>query len=445
MPRLSITPAAVFATLVVAAPAGASTVTRAADGTLVLTGAPGETNDVIVGDASDTAPGYISIQDRAPLSSTASGCEPVEWGTVQCRADAGGVDLELGDGNDQARTSAFFPSNVRLQMHGGPGNDTLTGFTGNDLLDGGDGNDTLDGDAGADTIIGGAGDDVVMGDHYEDPSPDVIDGGPGYDRLENDYTSRYTDIQPDVTLTLGGGADDGRPGEGDNVTNVERVVVNVGGSITGTDAAEDLEAFQTSNPITIKAGGGNDIVKAGGGDDTIDGGAGDDFIDAGYGNDTITGGPGRDIIHADLVGNDCGPVWCNYPYGNDTVYAQDGEVDTIDCGIAGNDTVYADPIDNVSDDCDHIVTTGAPAPAGGASNTAGGPSAAGSSSPTSHRGATCHVPKLTGLKVATAKRRLKHAGCRYRTTGRGRHVHRQSVKAGRHIKRTTKITLRLGR
>jgi hypothetical protein len=445
MSRLSITLAAVFATLVVAAPAGASTVTRAADGTLVLVGAPAENSDVVVGDSYTDTPGYVSIQDRAGLTATASGCGPVSYSMVECRADARGVDLELGDGNDQAKTNVFWPTSVPLAMHGGPGNDTLTGFDGNDLLDGGDGNDVLDGGAGADTVLGGNGDDEVMGDHFEDPSPDVIDGGAGYDRLENDYTDRFTDSQPDVAISLGGGADDGRPGEGDNVTNVERVVVNVGGSLTGTDAPEDLEAFQTSHPVTISAAGGNDIISAGGGDDTVDGGAGDDFIDAGYGNDTITGGPGRDVIHADLVGNDCGPVWCNFPYGNDTVYAQDGEVDTIDCGIAGDDTVYADPIDHVSGDCDHIITTGAPAAGGGPAGATGGQATGSSSFTSGHGAASCRVPRVTHMTAAKAKRRLRHAGCRYRTKGHGRHVHRQSIRPGKRIKRTTKVTLRLGR
>src|SRR6201999_2324327 len=57
-------------------------------------------------------------------------------------------------------------------------------------------------------------------------------------------------------------------------------------------------------------------------------------------------------------GGDCGPVWCKYPFGNDTVYAQDGEQDTITCGW-GEDTVYADAIDVVDGDCEHVIRAGA--------------------------------------------------------------------------------------
>ena len=49
-----------------------------------------------------------------------------------------------------------------------------------------------------------------MGDHFEDANPDVIDGSPGTDLLQDDWTSRFTDLHPDVSVTLGGGADDGR-------------------------------------------------------------------------------------------------------------------------------------------------------------------------------------------------------------------------------------------
>jgi hypothetical protein len=55
---------------------------------------------------------------------------------------------------------------------------------------------------------------------------------------------------------------------------------------------------------------------------------------------------------------DCGPLWCKYPFGNDTIYAQDGEVDTISCGW-GTDTVYADAADVVDGDCENVTRNGA--------------------------------------------------------------------------------------
>ena len=55
----------------------------------------------------------------------------------------------------------------------------------------------------------------------------------------------------------------------------------------------------------------------------------------------LIGGPGRDTISGDLAGGDCGPLWCKYPFGNDTIDARDGEVDSVTCGV-GTDTVLAD-------------------------------------------------------------------------------------------------------
>ena len=65
----------------------------------------------------------------------------------------------------------------------------------------------------------------------------------------------------------------------------------------------------------------------------IDGGAGADTIWGGFGNDTITGGTQAD----DIRGGG----------GDDRIYAQDGAVDTIDCGD-GDDRAFTDANDVVS-------------------------------------------------------------------------------------------------
>ncbi|MDQ6749388.1 MAG: hypothetical protein M3Z33_01325 [Actinomycetota bacterium] len=54
------------------------------------------------------------------------------------------------------------------------------------------------------------------------------------------------------------------------------------------------------------------------------------MITGGYGRDRIFGGPGKD-----------------------TIYARDGQRDSIDCG-SGNDTVAADKIDRVAKNCEHV-------------------------------------------------------------------------------------------
>ena len=94
--------------------------------------------------------------------------------------------------------------------------------------------------------------------------------------------------------------------------------------------------------------------------DHLDGGAGNDNVDGGFGDDVLIGGPGRDTISGDLAGGDCGPLWCKYPFGNDTIEARDGEVDSITCG-AGTDTVNADAQDIIAPDCENVVRGGAAA------------------------------------------------------------------------------------
>ena len=71
----------------------------------------------------------------------------------------------------------------------------------------------------ADHVYGDEGNDIVSGDSHKAASPDLIDGGPGVDRIEHDWVSRRVAM----VLTLAGGADDGRPGEGDDVRGVERL------------------------------------------------------------------------------------------------------------------------------------------------------------------------------------------------------------------------------
>ena len=248
-------------------------------------------------------------------------------------------------------------------LDGGAGEDKLVGAEGDDLLRGGDGNDTIDGADGRDRIEAGAGDDLLAPDGYEHANADVVDGGPGFDRIEGDYSSRFSDTDPPVAITFGGGADDGRPGEGDDLRSVEKVWLSVGGSFTGTDGADEFRLSQVGTPSTMNGLGGDDRLRSGDGADRLDGGAGNDSVDGGFGDDELIGGPGRDTISGDLAGGDCGPLWCRYPYGNDTIQARDGEVDSITCG-AGTDTVNADAQDVVAPDCENVVRGGSGATPG---------------------------------------------------------------------------------
>src|SRR4051794_20591617 len=142
---------------------------------------------------------------------------------------AGGDDIIKDTVDDAGRT-----------LSGGPGNDKIEGYGGNDTLDGGDGNDEVNGNAGNDVVRGGAGDDVINGDNYKSPGSDVIDGGPGYDQID-DWSIPDAATHPQPTVSLDGVANDGRPGEGDNVTGIEKFTFHVNATFTGTDGNDYAE------------------------------------------------------------------------------------------------------------------------------------------------------------------------------------------------------------
>ena len=238
-------------------------------------------------------------------------------------------------------------------MVGGDGNDKITGGIGADDIDGGNGDDELDAQEGPDVVHGGAGNDKLQADDWNEQSTDVIDGGPGYDQIENNWVSEVGSYQPPIVVSVDGVANDGRPGENDNVTDVEKIYLNAPASLTGSDGPDELTMFNTDAGGTLNGRGGDDKLSGFDLDDTIDGGAGNDQIQGGYGHDTITGGPGRDVINGDASGSTCHWIQCRSPYGNDKIDARDGEVDSVTCGV-GEDTVEADPGDTVAADCETV-------------------------------------------------------------------------------------------
>ena len=382
--RIAIVFAALGLTAAAAPAAQAANLSFDGTGALVVTGAPGESNQMLIYPAGDGS-ANVDISDYQPITAPADKCEALTPTLMRCAIPTT-VRVSLGDGNDRwspDHTLAFSPApqidggegNDELlgidggdMLIGGPGNDTLKGYDGDDHLDGGDGDDTVIGGIDKDTVLGGAGTDNVAGDGFEDAYADVVDGGPGLDTIDGDWSSRrYDAVVTPLNVTLAGGADDGRAGgaEGDDVRGVERIHENIPGVFVGTDAPEEIVVRQITQSATMRGNGGNDILKTGDGADTIDGGSGDDELDAGFGDDTIVGGPGRDRISGDTAGGDCGPLWCKYPYGNDQIDARDGEVDSVVCGF-GTDAVLADTVDIVDKDCETVTRSSsgsAPGPA----------------------------------------------------------------------------------
>ena len=453
---------ATAAALAVPGAANAATISYdGGSGTLHYQAATGETNLLSL-QKSDTGRLLIVEAYGIPLDDQTGGqCQPGYDSYILDCAMPTTVDADLGSGDDRGSVSFDFPASFHATIHGGdgkdrldnannannvtfdggPGNDEITGGEAADTILGGDGNDKVNGRGAGDQIDAGPGNDSLIGDGYNvDPAADVIDGGPGVDTIDTDWSDPTDPAPPLVNVTLGGGADDGRPGEGDDVHGVEQLHVYSAGTYVGSDGPDDINVFQVDKPSTLRGGAGDDSLDASDGADTLDGGAGNDVVDGGFGDDHISGGPGTDTIHGDTPEGECGVVYCKLPFGNDTIDARDGQVDSIDCGV-GQDTVVADPNDVVAGDCETVDRGTGGGGGGGSTDDGSNPPPA----------ATCVVPKLRGLKLAAAKKKVATAGCKVKvkkakskSVARGR-VIKASKAAGAHVKRGTTVTLTVSR
>jgi Ca2+-binding RTX toxin-like protein len=310
------------------------------------------------------------------------------------------VRLELGDGDDWNSFSSDYPASLPVTVLGGDGKDqlqtygadhaTLDGGAGADILKGWQSDDTLLGGAGDDEINasggndhveGGDGNDTLSPDTYYGPGNDYVDGGAGFDTV-NDWSIPDADYHPPVAVSMDGVANDGRAsaGEADNVLNVEKIELSVSATLSGSEGDDEFRVWANVNEgnSTLLGNGGNDKLTAGDYQDTLDGGPGNDVINGGFGNDVLTGGPGQDTILADATSASCGwySYTCKIPFGNDVVYARDGEADTIDCGV-GEDRAIVDAIDIVAN-CESVDKAGATS---GPGAPAGNPQAGGKSGP----------------------------------------------------------------
>ena len=323
-PRLLLCAAVLLA--VMAAPAAASQVSY--DGTtLHYTAGAGESNNLLYTvNPYDTlcapvAAPCLSISDRARIAFPPGRCVLNSSDTfgdrVYCDLPQE-IHTDLGDGDD-----AMWGWDGRDVIDAGPGNDNpIYGGAGNDVISGGPGGDVLIGGLGDDVTDGGRGDDDFEGipNAHEGATAtsgsDTYVGGGGYDSIT------YEDRSEDLNLSPDGVADDGAPGEGDNVHRATSRVdaTNFPDTITGATAHFEVQAFD--------------------GDDVIHGGPAADTLDAGYGNDQVFTGGGADYV-------------MGY-YGDDVITSRDGDAAfRIDCG-EGDDTVIADPSDPIWPGCETV-------------------------------------------------------------------------------------------
>lgn len=460
--RTRLIPLALLAgTLVSAAPAAAGEL-RLEGSTAVFRAAPGEANHQTLGpDLFDAT--AVQFSDVHPVDvgsgldctlTTASG-----YHFASCQIPAvSAIRIESGDGDDAVRVSPNIPFGGAISADGGAGNDDLQGSyggpavtllggdghdkvgggTGDDVLHGGPGNDDMDGYNGNDQLYGDDGDDRLSGGQLF--SSDLIDGGAGSDTIDADW---YDNNNPtnSVTVTLDGVADDGRPGEGDNVVRVETIKTRQAARlVAGADAVIFDVTGTASGSTTLIGSPGADRLRSFDYDDTIHGGAGNDDIEGGNGHDTIDPGPGQDSVIADAGPNSCNFLVCRGVYGNDVISARDGEVDTIDCG-PGNDSVVADKGDVLSN-CETIDVGGTTPP--GTQPPAGKPKT---------KKKTCKVPKVKrGSTVKAASKSLKRAKCtvarkqrKVRSATRRGRVVKLSAKSGKRTAKTVTIYVSRGR
>jgi Ca2+-binding RTX toxin-like protein len=250
-------------------------------------------------------PTTLRVWDAASGVTPGPGCTAVDASTVLCSIDPttsiafGQQVIQLGDGNDSFANW----TTVNSVVHAGEGDDTVNGGPGNDVI-------------------------------YEDSDAldrDSFSGGDGGDKVV------YTGVMHAVNISLNDVADDGRPGEQDNVNSEMEGITGTGNADTLTGdgdrnwiASVDFDASVNVNELTggvvIRAGGGDDFIDGAnwGSPDQLFGGTGDDYVVGYAGNDTIRGGAGND--------------WLRGGAGFDAIYGGDGS-DFCDVELDGGTAV----------------------------------------------------------------------------------------------------------
>ena len=145
-----------------------------------------------------------------------------------------------------------------------------------------------------------------------------------------------------VNITLDGQANDGSPGEGDNVASDFEHIDGTGADDVFTGSAGNDGFSGGGGADLIHGGDGADDLAGDGGGDRVFGDAGNDIVEGTNGADIVDGGPGADQIYGDIA--NCS-VFCNFDA--DQLFARDGERDVVDCG-GGADTAQVDSLDVVA-------------------------------------------------------------------------------------------------
>jgi Ca2+-binding RTX toxin-like protein len=215
-------------------------------------------------------------------------------GDRRCNPAKGGLRLDVAAGIDLRATCPGYEIDIRNQVVGTAGVDTLAGTSdadivcglggadtisglgGSDVLLGGSGNDRLIGGAGGDILDGGLGNDIARGG----AGPDTMTGGAGKDIL--DYTSSTAGVTVNLAGAVGG----------------DGFMTASGGHAAG-DRHKGFEHITGSSLVDALTGDGiRNILIGARGNDTLTGNAGDDDLFGQGGNDSFHGGSGTDLCDA---------------------------------------------------------------------------------------------------------------------------------------------------
>lgn len=265
-------------------------------------------------------------------------------------------------------------------IRGTPGEDTLTGDKHRNTIYGLGGADSISGLTAADDLRGGSGDDRLRGGEGRD----TLRGGTGNFGAETNHlyggdgadTFYGSGRAPDTTQDETGPFDRMYGGTGADRFFARHSFVVVRGAfgedrMRGGEAGARLEGGRGSDSLTATggcigeldptdcaylSGPVNYLLGGAGGDDLhadpdpiyngdrLEGGTGWDQLEGGSGLDEMVGGDGRDEIRG---GDE------RDPRDGDTIHADDGHKDTVDCG-GGNDTAYVDAGLDVVSGCESI-------------------------------------------------------------------------------------------
>ncbi len=202
-------------------------------------------------------------------------------------ADAPPADTPPGDGD--ATVPPERDATFDDVIDGGPGHDRIFGQRGRDQIRGGTGNDYIRGGAGRDWISGDAGHDTINGDRGND----VVFGGAGNDHLGGRSGNDVVVGGSGRDRISGGTGDDWLLGDATDAVPDEPVAMHVFASRAdeGDRAAGDQ----------IRGDDGDDVILAGPGNDQIDAGDGADYVQGGAGSDRINGNHGNDLLLGDSL------------------------------------------------------------------------------------------------------------------------------------------------